>query len=162
MGRLNIFFVVVLTGIVLGCSSSDDSPQNITSTFKLDNSDYTVNLANLKIVNTGEGISRASIIITGSNGSKVGAVTFLLTFSTTEGIVGTYGADPGIGSLGTYVPHLSTYSVQNGSVLEGGNYPQGEFKITSHGSKQYTVDFQVLYEDEVRASGVVRRDFTDN
>lgn len=146
---------------LFSCSSDDVGPEEKPSdTFILDGVTYSVNISSMDIRSTGPGVSAAVIIITGGNGSKVGAISFLLHFFTSEGIDGTYADGGNLASAGSYVSYLSTYSIQDGSNLQNGNYPDGVVTVTSHGGNEYTIEFDAVYMDDVKAFGNIRRVFT--
>ncbi len=156
---LIIMLLILFTSITGGCSKKDNDPKENKNSFVLDGVAYSVNITSLQSQNDGSGLSIASIIMTGNNESKVGTLTFLVHYYTTEGITGTYTPAAGIGSGQTYTPHLTIYSIQNGAELKTGAYPEGEVKITSHGGTEYSLEFDLIFSDGVKASANVKRSF---
>lgn len=158
--RTMVFFGFI---VLAACSKDEEKfPEEVPSnTFSLDATSYSVNLASLGVKDRNNGTSDASLTVSGGNGSKVGSVSFLVRFTTNEGIDGTYTAGGGSPSPGTYSSILSVYATQDGSEIKNGNNPVGEIEITDHGQGKYTARFAVKYSTGVDASGKVTRTFTD-
>lgn len=154
--------VVLSASFLVSCSKDDDGPTQDTDTFMIDGDRYSVNIASVGVNTVDSERSSASIILTGSNGSRIGTVTFIAHFSTSAGINGTYTAAAGgsVGDPGTYASHLGTYGIQNGSDLRTGGFAVGPVAITSHGDREYTIVFDVKYSDNVEATANIRRTFT--
>lgn len=153
-----ILSLFLLSFVLLSSCSKDedDKPQNPSNAFVLDGTTYSVKNTTISFQDRGSGITDASIVFSGDNGSKSAGITFLVRYFAVEGIEGTYTAGGGVPSAGNYASILSIYTVQGGS---DGNSPEGDLVITSHGSDEYTISFDVTYATGVSASAEIRRKF---
>lgn len=164
---LNSVLLFTSVFILASCSSdeggsSDDSGNPTSQTFIIDGEIYQVNQGTLQIFkNIDEGISDASISLVGTNGTKIGSVTFSVLYETADGIDGTYTPDEDSWEqpLGTYSSWLSSYYISEGQNMITSNQPVGNVKVTSHGNDVYTLEFNVEYTNDVNASGNVKRSF---
>jgi len=156
--------VFIISIVFLASCSSDDNGGGGAS-FTLGGEAYQVNQATLQIFNNmSEGTSDASISLIGSKGAKTGSVSFNVMYNTAEGIGGTYVSDEDSWEEieGTYSSWLSSYTVVSGGGQDmiSSNQPIGPVEIVSHGNNQYTLEFDVTYNDDVTASGNVKTTFT--
>ena len=160
------FSLFALMGVLLmGCSKdenpSPDDPNNVASdVFIIDGVEYNLNLTYLTIspiqdFNANMGV----IIITGEDGSTVGALNLPVAFALGGEIEGTYDRSSDVLTPGAYIGYMANYSIQNGSELTNGNNPTGFIKVSHHEGDEYTVEFKLVFSDGVEASGKVRAEF---
>lgn len=158
--RTAFFFISVM--FIASCSSDDSSGDG--ATFILDGETYQVSQGTLQTFNNlSDGTSDTTISLVGNKGTTVSTISFRVFYNTDEGIEGTYvpNEDEWTETLGTYSPWLSSYSiVVDGQDMTMSNEPVGSIKITSHGGNQYTLEFDVTYNDDVVASANAKTTFT--
>lgn len=166
-----VAFLLFAAFAISSCSSDDDSGNGGGgSNFKLEGQTYDMSQAQpngglIQIIGgdfSEEGVAHAQIVLTGLNGMKQGIVTFHLSFVEAEGISGTYTAGE-MDQVGYYDSEGSSYITQeivNGSQeIHSGEGAEGTFKITHNSDKNYTIEFNVTYDDGVQAEGNITQEF---
>lgn len=170
--KTTLFFISVM--FFASCSSDDnsspstddDSGPETPTTFVINGQTFETFIGVMQIFHDPEqGISDASITITGYNGENYGIIGFNVFYNTSEGIGGVYNSDENNNEeetiAGTYSAWMSSYSIQDedDNYLEHSNLPIGSVKITSHGNNIFTLEFDVEYTNGVNAVGNVKRMF---
>lgn len=168
---LKMLLVAFAIGTTVSCSSDDDSssePQG--STFKIDGMSYDMSLAEpnggvIQIINGfGEdGESTSQIMLAGANEAKMGSVVFHINFMEADGISGTYLDGDTLEEIGVFDSETSLYNtseiVDGSQQIEMSEGAEGTFKITHNNGANYTIEFNVTYDDGTVAEGSVTQDF---
>lgn len=162
-------FMLIAVYAMVSCSSDDDSGNGGGTTFTLDGENYDMSLfqghgSSLQIVNIGaeENMSTGQITLIGLNGMKQGTLQFVVTFNTDEGISGTYHAGD-IDEVGTYDSESANYYtseiVDGSQEIHLGEGGEGTFKITKNSENNYSVEFEITYDDGKISKGNFTKDF---
>ena len=159
-----VAFLLFATLTLSSCSSDDDSGNNggDSPSFSLKNETYNLvpQGSIIQMIDMDEEGSFAQITISGTKDSKSGTIRFIANFD--NSISGTY-TDGEMGTNGTFDTEGSNYittELINGSQeirSEGG--AEGTLKITQNQNNNYTVEFDVVYDDGVVAQGNITTDF---
>ena len=158
--------LVALIGVLLVGCSKDEGPATDPAgeemdVFMLDGVAYDVNLSYLTVGTLGEPkVNLGTVLITGGNGPTIASLDLPLAFALGDDIEGTYARSSDLASAGAFIGYMANYGIQNGADLTHGNYPTGYIKVTHHKGDEYTVEFDLVFADGVKASGKIRRDFT--
>lgn len=166
-----VAFLLFAAFAISSCSSDDDSGNGGGgSNFKLDGQTYDMSQAQpnggvIQIIGGDfgeEGVANAQISLTGLNGTKSGIITFHLSFLENEGISGTYneGTWDEVGAYDSEGSIYMTNETVNGSQeIQTGEGAEGTFKITHNSDNNYTIEFNVTYDDGVQAEGNITQEF---
>lgn len=160
--NLTVLFVSVL--FLASCSSDDNGSNNneegvSLGEFVVDGNIYKLHQATLLFVNDlSTGKSNTSISLGGVKGTDSTMITFSLFHNTSDGAAGAYVSNENSWDeiVGTYSSLLSSCVVNQNMT----NHPVGPVKVISHGNNEYTLEFNVTYSNNVKASGNVKTKFT--
>lgn len=160
-------FLSLLTIGIVSCSSDDDNGSS-SSKFTIEGTEYDMgsiepNGGIIQIISGFEDSNSAQISVTGINDSKSGTVRFVLNFDPAVGITGTYADGDILDEVGVFDTDAAMYMTQeiiDGSQhIESSEGGEGTFKITHNSGANYTIEFNVTYDDGVVASGTITQDF---
>lgn len=161
--------LITVVGLIFSACSKNDDDNNVTpddqtdvsDTFTINGEDFKVNLSYLSSqtmpdLETNLGI----IIITGESDSKIGTLNFPIAFAIGSDIQGTYSSYSDVATPGKYIGYMANYTTQDKSNnIKKANYPEGYIKVIHHQGKQYTVEFNMEFNDGVKAIGKIKRNF---
>ncbi len=167
---MRVFLMLFVVGAFIACSSDDDSTQEQTSTFKIDGVEYDMGQAQpnggvIQIISgfNEDGSSSAQIALSGSNGNKIGTVRFLINFMESDGISGTYQEGDFMDDIGVFDSEASIYMISE--IVDGSQQiissegAEGTFKITHNANANYTIEYNVTYDDGTVSEASVTQDF---
>ena len=146
--------------IFASCSSDDggDSSNNTSegSFFKIDEKEFDMSQSfpSATILIGGlEDLSEprtASLEFLGRNGDERAIVNFRITYMENEGISGTYLPEENNSQVGVFDTYFSQYVIHNvndPNLEESSEVTSGTLTITDNGNKNYTIVYDVVYDD---------------
>jgi|GEM_PF-4080537 len=165
-------FLLLAVFTVFSCSSDDDNPTIIGGDgpfLTIKGGSYDMSMAQpnggvIQIIdeNNDNGLATAQISLSGIKDTKLGNVTFYLSYVEADDISGTYMAGE-LGQDGYYDSEGSSYAimevVDETQQTDTGGGAEGTFKITHNSGNNYSVEFNVTYDNGTQAQGNFTHDF---
>lgn len=163
---LKFTFLLPILFLAFSCSNGDDDSSNHTGTYftigdkEYDTSLYQPNGGIIQILSVFEDEKEAQLTLAGINGSEQGVVRFILNFPSTSTIDGNYVDGDVFEEIGVFDTESSIYSIVGvNQEMQSSEGAEGTLKIQNNGGNNYTIEFNVTYDDGTTAHGNITQDF---
>jgi hypothetical protein len=163
---LKFAFLLPILFLTFSCSSDDDSSNPSGAYFTIGNKTYDTSLYQpsggvIQILSGFEGEKQAQLTLAGINGTtEQGVVQFVLNFPSSSNISGNYVEGDVLEEIGVFDSELSSYSIMNtNQEMQHSEGAVGTLKIQNNGGNNFTIEFQVTYDDGTTAHGNLTQNF---
>jgi hypothetical protein len=162
---LKFTFLLPILIFTFSCSSDDDSSNSSGTFFTIGNKTYDTSLYQpaggiIQIISAFEGEKEAQVTLSGINGAEQGVVRFVLNFPSSSNISGNYVDGDILDEIRVFDSESSIYSIMNANQeMQQSEGAEGTLKIQNNGGNNFTIEFQVTYDDGTSAHGNLTQNF---